>query len=434
MSGPTTAIYESTPVLSDAALANLAGLSAVVLAARAIQEAQTMQREYQDIQAEMLNDLRAQHAQRVALRQAGQQRVQQQHVEAERLLGKWQRMQSVLKQPQATPSLPPAGASAEVWTEFIARLQQAVQQLEQHLAQVQVAEVLLEDAPDTAQLLTAYAQQRARDSQLTGEQVAHYRALSLHVLARLELPAGAPLPTRLDGLARTLVQAQDVAHAEALAADLRREVQYANQQWQQQQADRAQAEAWLADLGEALPAELAHLLQAVAAGTCLLDDATRQQVAALLQQVQAERQREEQAAMGVVLQQSLRDLGYEVEDIAETLFMQGGLVHFQQADWGDYFVRLRVNPANRSVNFNMVRANTSAERDARQDYLAEDRWCSKVPKLMQTLAARGLNLEVTRRLEAGEVPVQLVDPTTLPAARQAEETPQTALRSRQMPN
>jgi len=36
---------------------------------------------------------------------------------------------------------------------------------------------------------------------------------------------------------------------------------------------------------------------------------------------------------------------------------------------------------------------------------------------MRTLGARGLTLDVTRRLDAGELPVQVVDPSTLPALR-----------------
>jgi hypothetical protein len=35
---------------------------------------------------------------------------------------------------------------------------------------------------------------------------------------------------------------------------------------------------------------------------------------------------------------------------------------------------------------------------------------------MQTLAARGLQLDVRRRLSAGEVPVQVVDAVGLPSA------------------
>jgi hypothetical protein len=40
---------------------------------------------------------------------------------------------------------------------------------------------------------------------------------------------------------------------------------------------------------------------------------------------------------------------------------------------------------------------------------------------MRTLAARGLSLDVTRRLGAGEVPVQVVDPATVPAIRDEEQ-------------
>jgi len=42
--------------------------------------------------------------------------------------------------------------------------------------------------------------------------------------------------------------------------------------------------------------------------------------------------------------------------------------------------------------------------------------------LLQTLAARGLDLAVTRRLEAGEVPVQIVDRASLPAIAAEDDT------------
>ena len=70
----------------------------------------------------------------------------------------------------------------------------------------------------------------------------------------------------------------------------------------------------------------------------------------------------------------------------------------------------------------------TAER-RRQDALAEDRWCAEFPQLMQTLAARGLTLDVTRRLDAGEVPVQVVDARDA-AARRADEDDGAAARAR----
>ena len=94
-------------------------------------------------------------------------------------------------------------------------------------------------------------------------------------------------------------------------------------------------------------------------------------------------------------------------------------------------MRLRVDPVDRTVNFNVVRARgdeESAER-RRLDALAEDRWCAEFPRLMQTLMARGLQLDVTRRLAAGEVPVQVVDRANLPAAAADEQ----AVKSRPPP-
>jgi hypothetical protein len=84
---------------------------------------------------------------------------------------------------------------------------------------------------------------------------------------------------------------------------------------------------------------------------------------------------------------------------------------------------LRIDAQEHTANFNVVRARgdeDNAER-RRLDALAEDRWCTEFPRLMQTLAARGLSLDVTRRLGAGELPVQIVDGATLPRVYADEE-------------
>jgi hypothetical protein len=120
-------------------------------------------------------------------------------------------------------------------------------------------------------------------------------------------------------------------------------------------------------------------------------------------------------ATGTIVEQSLKDLGYQVEEIGSTLFVEGGVVHFRRQGWGDYCVRLRVDAKAGSANFNVVRAVQAGQNERSVlDHLAEDRWCSEFPALLKTLAARGVQLEVTRRLEAGELPVQLVDAARLP--------------------
>lgn len=129
----------------------------------------------------------------------------------------------------------------------------------------------------------------------------------------------------------------------------------------------------------------------------------------------AEQQRQVQEASAIVLEQSLLDLGYQVEPVGNTLFVDGGIIHFRRQDWGNYMVRMRVDAKASSANFNVVRAVAAGENERSVlDHLAEDRWCAEFPALLKALEARRLALQVTRRLEAGELPVQLVDHDKLP--------------------
>ena len=113
--------------------------------------------------------------------------------------------------------------------------------------------------------------------------------------------------------------------------------------------------------------------------------------------------------------------------VAKTVFVAGGLVHFRRPGWGDYQVRLRLDAQAKSVNFNVVRAVDAGNNERSVlDHVAEDRWCAEFPALLKALAARGLHLEVTRRLAAGELPVQFVERSKLPRfADEASEAPQT---------
>ncbi len=211
--------------------------------------------------------------------------------------------------------------------------------------------------------------------------------------------------------------------ADALATELRRAVQLAREARETGVRDAATARDYLAALDADTPAALVEALERVAAGVAPLDVALRKAADDVLHAQVAERERLEQEAAAEVLAASLRDLGYEVGDIAATLFVDGGTVHFQRPGWDSYHVRMRVAPQERTAHFNVVRARgdeENAER-RRQDALAEDRWCAEFPKLMATLAARGIALDVRRRLGAGEVPVQVVDPASVPAVATATD-------------
>ena len=122
-----------------------------------------------------------------------------------------------------------------------------------------------------------------------------------------------------------------------------------------------------------------------------------------------------QQATATVMEQSLKDLGYQVEEVASTLFVDGGVVHFRRSGWGEYMVRMRVDAQAASVNFNVIRAVEAGNNERSVlDHLAEDRWCAEFPALLNALDVRGVRMNVTRRLEAGELPVQLVDSKLLP--------------------
>ncbi len=126
-------------------------------------------------------------------------------------------------------------------------------------------------------------------------------------------------------------------------------------------------------------------------------------------------QQQVQRATATIVEQSLKDLGYQVEEVGSTLFVEGGVVHFRRQSWGNYMVRMRVNAQTRSVNFNVVRAVSQGQNERSVlDHLAEDRWCTEFPELLKALEVRGVHLDVTRRLAAGELPVQLVDADKLP--------------------
>lgn len=160
------------------------------------------------------------------------------------------------------------------------------------------------------------------------------------------------------------------------------------------------------------------------------------------QHIDALQQHQVQEAGALIIEQSLKDLGYQVEEIGNTLFVEGGVVHFRRQGWGNHMVRMRisanakVNAANtaNTANFNVVRAVRQGDNAISVlDHLAEDRWCAEFPALLAALAARGVHLNVTRRLAAGELPVQLVDAAKLPRFTEEEEQPQASDTALRMP-
>lgn len=252
---------------------------------------------------------------------------------------------------------------------------------------MQAIESTVESEPRTAaDLLALYAGQVRALAAPQAAKSMDRRATAERILGRLAgLDEGA-IPPQLEALMCKLIEAESDERAEMLALELRAQVQSFNES-----RERAEAAA-------------------------------------------AENRKREMA--GILVAEVLADLGYEVEPIAETLFVSGGVAHFQRAEWGDYYIRMRVDPQTRNVNFNMVRAaDATAPPDAAQrkrDEEMEATWCTGIPKLLAELAARGIETQTLRELDAGAVPVQVVKPETIDASLRENKQAPAAAAPRQM--
>lgn len=433
MSGPITVGFSFGP------------LGAVILAAQALREAAAMGEEY----AAALEQVKEREAGLAAARrQQRENRLEQQAAlfrEVEHDERRLERLRSICaalaaSAPELSPALRTATFERPTTTDqgalvaHVHAVQQEIGRIEALLAQFGTRfdgqlrsslDLLINQSAhtDLDQLLNTYALQRSLRPGLDPAQADEFRQTVARVLGRLELPAGKAVPQELEALASAILLAPSRERAEELAAELRLRVQRFREEQGALQQDAEEAQSLLAVLPDDVPDTLRTRIELVASGTEPLDPEMRLAIQNLSSATQKARQRLEQEAAASVLEQSLRDLGFEVEGVENTLFVEGGMVHFQRPGWENYFVRLRLDPREQTLNFNVVRprgGEDNAER-RRLDTLAEDRWCSEFPRLMKTLEARGLLLKVTRQLGAGELPVQAVDPATLPQARSEEE-------------
>lgn len=437
MSGPITVGFSFGP------------LGAVILAAQALREAAAMGEEY----AAALEQVKEREAGLVTARkQQRENRLEQQTAlfrEVETGERRLERLRSICSAlaasaPELSPALTtatfarPTTADQGALIAHAHAVQQEIGRIEALLAQFSTRfdgqlrssldQALSQSAhTDLDQLLNAYALQRSLQPGLDPARTDEFRQTVARVLGRLELPAGKALPQELEALASAILLAPSSERAEELAAELRLRVQRFREEQGALQQDIEEASSLLAALPDDVPDTLRTRLELVASGTEPLDPEMRLAIQNLLSATQKARQRLEQEAAASVLEQSLRDLGFEVEGVENTLFVEGGMVHFQRPGWENYFVRLRLDPREQTLNFNVVRPRDDEDNAERRrlDTLAEDRWCSEFPRLMKTLEARGLLLKVTRQLGAGELPVQAVDPATLPQTRSEEERSRT---------
>ena len=149
----------------------------------------------------------------------------------------------------------------------------------------------------------------------------------------------------------------------------------------------------------------------------------------------------EQRFASNVLKESLEQLGYEVQEGFETLFAEGGSSFFQRASWGEHHVRVTVDLKRQRLNLDVVRYGIQVEQTADQvlrDKEMEEQWCGEVPGLIDQLAAQGLSIDFTRKLNPGTVALQVISderlkPVTTQKQAQRKQGREHAQRINQLP-
>jgi hypothetical protein len=239
---------------------------------------------------------------------------------------------------------------------------------------------------------------------------------------------------RLESLVMEALSVESENRFFALTTEIRLQVQTIKKLEERRKADAEKAKALLDRLDLEIPSgeeRLKQRLELVRVGAIPFSEGMDKMASsALAKAMEAEKTRLEQSAADIV-KDTLADLGYDVVPIEETLFTRGGKVYFRKSGWNNYCVRLTVRPEKGTMNFNVVRiAKDASEQPTREaDIEAENAWCSGYKQLVDTLATRGLDTQLTRHLPVGAVPVQTVgsDEVSISAfgAREKKRKPET---------
>ena len=282
------------------------------------------------------------------------------------------------------PPAPPANQTLDTVRQYrdvlnrqLTQTRANLQRLSERAAANHTAKTLLEelsqDAPATLRTAAEVLQTRLDPLPADDRQTEWQR-----LLQRLNESDQASLPAALVELRDAFLAVSGTHQAETLAAELRRQIQRLNQTHR----------------------------------------------AAIQQRLEQEQQIAARHYTQQVIGETLAELGYEVETGFSTLFVEGGVAHIQQPDWGDYYVRLRVKPDAGDLNLNVVRVSADriapSNEQARRDREMEEHWCAAYRELLQRLEQRGIASQPLRAHAPGELPVQCVQPDAVQHARRAQ--------------
>lgn len=227
------------------------------------------------------------------------------------------------------------------------------------------------------------------------------------------------LPEIIGEQVRALYETDDASAATGLGAAIRHGLMQAEASVEREHIEARKLLHALEGLPNSDPRlqSACERLEAVLSGKDQLTDTLRKTVESIRRAIATQARERDERAAGI-LRSALEDLGYEVEPIAETLFVDGGTIHFRKPDWeGSYAVRLRVDPRRDMLNFNMIRVSDDESSDRgiqqKQDIAMENSWCKEFDRMQSVIHDRGIDTKVTRRVNAGALPVLKIGPESV---------------------
>lgn len=254
--------------------------------------------------------------------------------------------------------------------------------------------------------------QQAQSSRAESNRVAVNR-----IISRLRDMPLSELSSSFESLLQRAINAGNPAQFDMLCAQLQLQVQTHNERVQKRERDSKTAQEWLGQIEkedvEGSFADLREALADVVAARRPWDAELVQDCEAATAELARQAQSRRDARAAMVLEATLKDLGYAVEGIGDTLFAEGGVVHFQGKGWNDHFMRLQVRPERGEMYFRMV-CSADADVTPAADTEMERRWCAGYPELLKTLSERGIESTTLRALAPGQIVVEKVPADTLP--------------------
>lgn len=125
-------------------------------------------------------------------------------------------------------------------------------------------------------------------------------------------------------------------------------------------------------------------------------------------QADAEKREADRAHVVTALDESLRELGYDVQAGFETALAADGSALARRAGWTGHAVRVLLDPTTDELRLHVVR---DAQELGADNVAREKEFCDDRPALEQALSARGVEIDPQELIEPGVVPVAVASLT-----------------------